>query len=80
MSVLAGVCRLVLLLFKTGLKHYLLASINDEYLGTKLNKILAPFGSRTGKIEDKIMKGSGRVRTIYPSRSCFCGVVFESCF
>ena len=37
---------------------YLLASINDENLGTKLNKILAPFGSRTGKIEDIIMKSS----------------------
>ena len=49
MSLLAGVCRFVLLLFKTGLKHYLLASINDENLGTKLKKILAPFGSRTGK-------------------------------
>ena len=51
-------CIFVLFLFKTRLKHYLLASINDENLGTKLNKILAPFGSRTGKIEDKIMKSS----------------------
>ena len=51
-------CRFVLLLFKTGLKHYLLASIDDENLGTKLNKIMAPFGSRTGKIEDITMKSS----------------------
>ena len=51
-------CQFILLLFKTGLKHYLVASINDENLGTKLNKIVAPFGSRTGKIGDKIMKSS----------------------
>ena len=58
-SVLAGVLSIrPLLLFKTGLKHHLLASINDENLGTKLNKILASFGSRTGKIEDIIMKSS----------------------
>ena len=49
-------CQFILLLFKTGLKHYLVASINDENLATKLNKIVAPFGSRTGKIGDKIMK------------------------
>ena len=44
------------MLFKSGLNQCLVASINDENLGTKLNKILAQFGNRTGKIEDKIMK------------------------
>ena len=44
----------VLLLFQTGQKHYLVASINDENLGSTVDKVLAPSGSRTGKIEDKI--------------------------
>ena len=53
------------MLFKTGLNHYLLASINDENLRTKLNKILAPFGSRTEKIEDIIMKSSCNLSVEY---------------
>ena len=58
MSVLAGVLSIRPLSFRTGLKHYSVASINDENLGTKVNKVLALSGSRTGKIEDKTMKSS----------------------